>query len=71
MNMLDFTAEEVNLIAMYGAETKEATISNISGDYPDMDEDMKMIASNAADKLAKMAQEDFIAVSFIPADDAD
>ena len=69
MTMLDFTVEEVNLIAIYKDETKIATISRISEVYPHMDEDMKDIANNAARKLSVMTEEEFATAKFIPAED--
>jgi hypothetical protein len=59
MNYLDFTAEEANLIAIYAASTRAATIAAIVDALPHMDTEMRGIASRSAAKLAVMSDEDF------------
>jgi predicted MarR family transcription regulator len=44
MNMLDFTAEETSLIAIYANDTREATLANMTAALPDMDSTMRDIA---------------------------
>ena len=69
MNMLDFTVEEINLIAMYLDVSKVATIMKIHDAYRFMEKDFQTIASSAARKLNLMTEEEFADAHFIPADD--
>ena len=69
MKIMDFTVEEINLIAIYNSESKIMTMVKIHDAYPYMDDDMKEIAHSAVSKLTQMAEEEFDSASFIPADD--
>ena len=71
MTILNFTAEEINLIAIYKAETLEETLERIDVALPDMDAEMRTIAESARRKLAELSEQEFIAASFSPAEDTD
>ena len=69
MLYMDFTVEEINLIAIYRAETSAKTLARIAAALPDMDGDMRTIAENASRKLAGLTEPEFTALSFAPADE--
>ena len=70
MLMLNFTAEEINLIAIYKSDTVAATLARIAAELPDMeDEDIITIAESASRKLATLTEPEFSALSFAPADE--
>jgi hypothetical protein len=71
MNVFDFTAEETNLIAIYTADTRTATIETITAALPYMGAEFIALAKSAADKLAAMSDTDFIAATFTADDDTD
>jgi hypothetical protein len=69
MNILDFTAEETSLIAIYAGDTREATLANMTAALPDMDAEMRDIAERSAARLVAMSDEDFAAATFALADE--
>ena len=69
MFIMNFTVEEINLIAIYRAQTNEKTLARIAAALPDMDGDMKIIAESASRKLAGLTEPEFSALSFAPADE--
>ena len=69
MNILDFTAEQQSLIAIYAEPTRLTTAAAIVDAMSDMDAAFKDIAASSAAKLAEMTDEDFEAASFVPADE--
>jgi len=69
MLYMDFTVEEINLIAIYRAETSAKTLARIAAALPDMDGDMRTIAESASRKLAGLTEPEFTALSFAPADE--
>jgi len=72
MHILNFTVEEINLIAMYKAYTLAATLTGIDEALPDMyDEDIISIAESASRKLSALTEKDFSALSFTPDGDID
>jgi len=71
MTIFDFTVEETNLIAIYKAGTKTATLTLIAAALPDMDADMREIAASAYGKLVGLSEPEFVAIPFTPADDED
>ena len=71
MSIMNFTVEEINLIAIYDSGTLAATLAQIAATLPDMDEDMRAIAENASRKLAALNEELYDQISFIPADETD
>jgi len=71
MSILDFTVEEVNMIAIYITDSRKKTIKRIHDVYPLMDEDMKEIARSAASKLIEMGEAEFRLSHFIAADETD
>ena len=71
MSIMDFTVEEINLIAIYKAATKAATVSLIVSAVKFMDDDMKDVAVNAAGKIAGLTEAEFAGIPFTPADDTD
>ena len=67
---MNFTVEEINLIAIYKTDTLSATIDQISEALPDMDSDMRVIARSASRKLAALTALEFSVLlfsSYIPA----
>ena len=72
MPIINFTVEEINLIAIYKTYTAAKTLARIAADLPDMeDEDIITIAESASRKLAALTEPEFSALSFIPADETD
>jgi len=71
MSIMDFTVEEINLVAIYIADTKAATLAGIAAALPDMDGDIRTIAESASRKLAALTETDFSALSFVPAEETD
>jgi len=69
MTALDFTVEEINMIAIYKADTKTATMKQIAAAYPHMDIDMRAIVEGASRKLAMLTEPEFSEIAFTPADD--
>jgi len=67
MAILEFTVEEINLIAIYKANTIEATIDKIIAAFPYMQTEIQEIAATAARRLRKMTEEEFAITEFIPA----
>ena len=67
---ITFTVEEINIIAIYKADTVTATIANIAAVLDDvLDEDIITIAETSCYKLAALSDTEFSALSFIPADE--
>jgi len=71
MNYFTFTVEEINLVAIYIADTKAATLARIAAALPDMDGDMRTIAESASRKLDGLTEPEFTALSFAPAEETD
>jgi hypothetical protein len=71
MNILDFTAEEASLIAIYAENTRAATLATMTAALPDMDVEFADIAAQSAAKLAAMSDEDFAEAVFALADEDD
>ena len=71
MTIMDFTVEEINLIAIYKDKTKIATLQKIAAALPFMDEEMKEISSSASRKLVVLTDEEYSVIPFTPADDTD
>jgi hypothetical protein len=69
MNILDFTAEEQSLIAIYAEPTRLTTAAAIVGAMPDMDAVFKDIAASSAAKLAGMTDDEFAQAAFVTDDD--
>ena len=70
MSIINFTVEEINLIAIYKADTLTATLAMIDEALPDIyDEDIISIAESASRKLAGLTEPEFAALFFIPADE--
>jgi hypothetical protein len=69
MIIFDFTVEETNLIAIYKADTRTATLARIAAALPDMDADFFPIAEGATQKLRAISDGDFNAAIFSPADE--
>jgi len=68
---MNFTVEEINLIAIYKTDKLSATIDQISEALPDMDSDMRVIARSASRKLAALTALEFSVLLFSPADETD
>ena len=71
MCIMDFTVEEINLIAIYNADTKAETLQRIAAALPFMDDDMRTITESATRKLTALSSEKFTEILFTPADDTD
>jgi len=69
MSIITFTVEEINIIAIYRADTLGATLTRIAEASPYMDEDILTIAESAAWKLTALTERDFTELSFVPADE--
>ena len=65
MSIMNFTTEEINIIAIYKADTLAATIAGIDEALPDfLDEDIITIAESASRKLSALTEPEFSALSF-------
>jgi hypothetical protein len=64
MIIFDFTVEETNLVAIYKADTRAATLARIVAALSDMDADFTPIAEGAVTKLRAMSDNDFDAEMF-------
>jgi len=71
MTIFDFTVEEVNLVAIYKADTKTETLQRIFKALPYMDDEMRDISKSAARKLVEMNGAEFATTVFTPADDTE
>ena len=71
MSIMDFTVEEINLVAIYDSGTLAATLAEIAAALPDMDDDVQSIARSASRKLAALNEEIYSQTAFIPADETD
>ena len=72
MLILDFTVEEICLIAVYKTYSLAKTIARIDDALPDLlDEDILTIAESAVRKLSALTEPEFAALSFAPADEGD
>ena len=69
MPILDFTVEEINLVAIYKADTIASTLANISVALPYMDRETRSVANNAKRLLSRLTEQEFSATRFTPADD--
>jgi len=69
MLIMDFTVEEINLIAIYKADTKSATLTGIISALPHMASDMLHIAACAGRKVNALTDDEFSSMSFIAATD--
>jgi len=70
MLLLNFTAEEINLIAIYKTHSLEKTIARIEDALPELlDENIIIIAESASRKLSTLTEPEFSALSFAPADE--
>lgn len=68
--MYNFTVEETNLLSIYEAESRAELIEAVTAAMPDMDGDMRELAEGCIAKLAALSEEEYAALSFIPADEA-
>lgn len=72
MSIMNFTVEEINLIAIYKADTAAATLARIAAALPELyDEDIITIAESASRKLAALTEPEYSALSFAPADETE
>jgi len=71
MTIYDFSVEEINLIAIYKADTKAETFDNIAKVFPDIGEDFRDVAEHCLGKLAMLTEPEFAEIPFTPADDTD
>ena len=69
MTIIDFTVEEVNMIAIYKADTLTVTLTQIADAVPDMDADMRVIVRSVSRKLATLSEPEFSTLLFSPADE--
>lgn len=68
--MLQFTVEETNLLSIFHTESRAALIEAVTAVMPDMDGDMRELAVGCIAKLAALSEEEYAALSFVPADEA-
>jgi len=66
MKILNFTVEEINLIAIYKADTKIDTMMNLMNAYPYMIPPMQEIATSAAQNLSRLSETEFAQTLFVP-----
>jgi len=72
MSIMNFTVEEINIIAIYKADTAAATLARIAAALPELyDEDIITIAESASRKLAALTEPEYSALTFAPADETD
>ena len=66
---MDFTYDEMQLMALYNRGTREATIAALTemkGYLGADDADLKVITDSTLDKLGKIADDDFAALDLTP-----
>ena len=66
-----FTVEETNLISIYHAGTRSATVEEMTAALPFMESDMRLMAGQTLEKLNALTDEDFLQLGFDPADEQD
>ena len=72
MSIMNFTTEEINIIAIYKADTLAATLAGLDEALTDLlDEDIITIAESASRKLAALTEPEFSALIFAPADETE
>ena len=72
MQALNFTVEEINIIAIYKADTLAATLAAIDEAMPEIyDEDIITIAESASRKLSALTELDFFELTFPLTDEND
>jgi len=71
MAFLDFTVEEINIVAMFLGATRIETITRIYAALPLMESDVASIAAKAAKRLIALEEKEYGEISFIPADETD
>jgi len=72
MSIMNFTVEEINLIAIYKEDRLAATLARIAAALPELyDEDIITIAESASRKLAALTEPEYSALTFAPADETD
>jgi len=71
MSIINFTVEETNLIAMYKADTRTATLMQIAAAFSNMESDIQAIAESASRKLAALTEPEYSALTFTPDDEMD
>ena len=65
MSIINFTAEEINIISIYRADMLAATIAALDEIITNLlDEDMLTIAESAGRKLSTLTEPEFSALSF-------
>ena len=68
INISNFTVEETELAALYmPKENRLQLIKAIVADKSNMDDSIRSVAENTVNKLAKMSDTEFLAISFMPA----
>ena len=71
MPIMDFTVEEINLVAIYKSETTASTLASISAALPYMDRETRSVANNAKRLISRLTEQEFSATPFTPADDTE
>jgi len=72
MSIMNFTTEEINIIAIYKADTLAATLAGLDEALTDLlDEDIITIAESASRKLSALTEPEFSALIFAPADETE
>ena len=72
MKILNFTVEEMNLVAIYKCDTLAATLAAIDEAMPEIyDEEIITIAESASRKLSALTELEFFEFSFLLADEND
>jgi len=67
-----FTVEEINLISIYTADTKQELIRSITDALPFIDDgDMRRIAQDAIGKLNALSDDEYARLDFTPDEDGE
>ena len=70
--MKSFTVEEINLISIYAAGTKQELVQNITDALPHIDDgDMRRIAQGAIEKLNALSDTEYAELDFTPDEDGE
>lgn len=68
VSIWDFTVEETQIVAIFCEPVKESRVSTmkrIIRNYDIMDDDVKVVADSALEKLSRMSDSDFMKTEFV------
>lgn len=69
--MTKLTVEEMNLLSIYKADGKWELLGKLGSALPFMEDEMRTFAEHTMKKIDALSEEEFAALSFYPADEAE